>query len=376
MYTCCPGCRTWFRVTEAQLGAARAWVRCGQCLETFDASARLWSEPDEASAPVPWRTDRDPAETAALPEPKPEPQPGPDPVSDPPGEDALEESLDRLTDALGESPLGESRLRESPLEEGPLGDDRVVPSVSLDGVGIDVDLDSDLPGPMVGDVRRVSTEEPQERPGPDRIHEGRIAARRRRSREQAILNRIEGRDDRRGRRWAANSCIALLVLLVFQYAWFMAGDLAATFPSVAPALDEFCAVTGCETNRRSGEEGTRVVSRTVRPHAEYTSALSVKATLEEPFARGSAVPGRGLRPLRQGRSGGCEPGLRAGGVPRRRGRARRGAGVGNPRRHRLRSRRPLQGRGELRSSSHLVSRHSSDVGYIRFGIHRSGWSEA
>lgn len=264
MYTCCPGCRTWFRVTEAQLGAARAWVRCGQCLESFDASARLWSEPDEASAPVPWRTDRDPAAMAALPEPEP------DAVSEPPLEDVPEEPFDPLPDALG----------ESPLEEGPLGDDRMPPSLSLDDVGIDVDLDSDLPGPMVGDVRRVSTEEPQERPGPDRIHEGRIAARRRRSREQAILNRIEGLDVRRGRRWAANSCIALLLLLVFQYAWFMAGDLAATFPSVAPALDEFCAVTGCETNRRRSEEGIRVVSRTVRPHAEYTSALSVKATLE------------------------------------------------------------------------------------------------
>lgn len=264
MYTCCPGCRTWFRVTEAQLGAARAWVRCGQCLESFDASARLWSEPDEASAPVPWRMDRDPAEMAAPPEPES------DPVSDPPYEDFSGESFAPLPDALG----------ESPLEEGSIGDDRVLPSVSLDDVGIDVDLDSDLPGPMVGDVRRVSTAEPQERPGPDRIHEGRVAARRRRSREQAILNRIEGLDVRRGRRWAANSCIALLLLLVFQYAWFKAGDLAATFPSVAPALDEFCELTGCETNRRSSEEGIRVVSRTVRPHAEYTSALSVKATLE------------------------------------------------------------------------------------------------
>ena len=269
MYTCCPECRTWFRVTEAQLGTARAWVRCGQCLESFDASARLWSEPDEASAPVPWRTDRDPAEMSAVLEPEP------DPVSDPPVEDVLEESFDPLPDALEES-----SLRDSALDEGSLGDDRMPPSVSLDDVGIDVDLDSDLPGPMVGDVRRVSTEEPQERPGPDRIHEGRIAARRRRSREQAILNRIEGLDVRRGRRWAANSCIALLLLLVFQYAWFMAGDLAATFPSVAPALDEFCAVTGCETNRRRSEDGIRVVSRTVRPHAEYTSALSVKATLE------------------------------------------------------------------------------------------------
>lgn len=259
MYTCCPGCRTWFGVTEAQLGIAQAWVRCGQCLQSFDASARLWSEPDEASAPVPWRTDRDPAEMAVLPEPES------GPVSDPPVENVSKESFDPLPDAL---------------EEGPFGDDRALPSVSLDGVGIDMDLDSNRSGPMVGDVRRVSTEEPQERPGPERIHEGRVAARRRRSREQAILNRIEGLDVRRGRRWAANSCIALLMLLVLQYAWFMAGDLAATFPSVAPALDEFCALTGCETNRRSSEEGVRVVSRTVRPHAEYTSALSVKATLE------------------------------------------------------------------------------------------------
>ena len=269
MYTCCPECRTWFRVTEAQLEAARAWVRCGQCLESFDASARLWSEPDEASAPVPWRADWGPAEMASLPESES------DPIFEPPGEDVSEESFDPIHDALGERPPRESAHRETPLEDG-----RVLPSVSLGEVGIDVDLDSDPPGPMVGDFRRVSTEGPHERPGPNRIHEGRIAARRRRSREQAILNRIEGLDVRRGRRWAANSCIALLLLLVLQYAWFKAGDLAATFPIVAPALDEFCAVTGCETNRRRGEEGIRVVSRTVRPHAEYTSALSVKATLE------------------------------------------------------------------------------------------------
>ena len=259
MYTCCPACRTWFRVTEAQLAVARAWVRCGQCLESFDASARLWSEPDEASASVPWRTDGDPAEMAVLPEPESDPAPAP------PVEDVSEKPPDPLPDAL---------------EEGLSGDDRAPPSASLDDVGIDVDLDSDRPGPMVGDVRRVSTEESQERPGSDRIHEGRVAARRRRSREQAILNRIEGLDGRRGRRWAASSCIVLLLMLVLQYTWFMAGDLAATFPILGPSLEEFCSVTGCETNRRSREEGVRVVSRTVRPHPEYTSALSVRATLE------------------------------------------------------------------------------------------------
>ena len=261
MYTCCPGCGTWFRVTEAQLGIARAWVRCGQCLESFDASGRLWSAPDEASARVPWRMDREPAEAAAAPEPESEPVSAPPPVED-------------ISQELPEPLAGVP-------EETPAGDDRALPSAaSLDDIGIEVALDSDRGGPRVGDVRRVSTEELQERRGPDRIHEGRVAARRRRSREQEILNRIEGLDGRRRRRWAANSSIVLLLLLVLQYAWFMAGDLAATFPSFAPALDEFCAVTGCETSRRSSDDGIRVVSRAVRPHGEYTSALSVKATLE------------------------------------------------------------------------------------------------
>ena len=261
MYTRCPECRTWFRVTEAHLEVARAWVRCGQCLESFDASARLWSEADEGSTPVPWKTERDLADAIGL----TEPETGAVAAASS-GEEAREESFDPLPGP--------------PFPAHPLEDDRMLASVDLDEVGLEVDLESDPPGPMMGDVHRVSASESRERPGADRIHDGRITARRRRSREQAILNRIEGLDVRRGRRWAANSCIALLLLLVLQYTWFMAGDLAATFPILGPTLDEFCSVTGGETSRRSRDDGIRVVSRTVRPHAEYTSALSVRATLE------------------------------------------------------------------------------------------------
>ena len=87
-------------------------------------------------------------------------------------------------------------------------------------------------------------------------------------------------DIRRGHRWAANSCIALLLVLIVQYTWFMAGDLAAAFPMLGPAIDEFCTVTGCQTDRRTDRDEVRVISRTVRPHARYASAVSVNATLE------------------------------------------------------------------------------------------------
>ena len=154
------------------------------------------------------------------------------------------------------------------------------PSVSLGEVDIEVDLESAPPEPMVGDVRRVTADRTAMRPGPERFREGRVAAGRRRNREQAILDRIEGLDGRRGRRWSSNTCIVLLLLLVMQYAWFMAGDLAAAWPMLGPALDELCEVAGCESQRRTGDDGVRVVSRTVRPHAEYSSALAVRATIE------------------------------------------------------------------------------------------------
>ena len=259
MYTCCPECRTWFRVTDAQLGAARAWVRCGQCLGSFDASTRLWSEADEGSSRVRWEMNRDLADAIGMADAEPQA------ASEPAGEDVQDEPFESFS---------------GPDLESQLEDDRALTSVPLGDVDFDVGFESDPPGPTVGDVRRVSRDNYEARPGPDRIQEGRIAARRRRSREQAILNRIEGLDVRRGRRWASNSCIVLLVLLAMQYAWFTAGDLATTFPMLGPALDGFCAVTGCETRKRAGNDGIRVVSRTVRPHAEYTSALSVQATLE------------------------------------------------------------------------------------------------
>ena len=42
-YTRCPGCRTIFRVTSAQLAVRAGQVRCGQCKTVFDGNAQLIS---------------------------------------------------------------------------------------------------------------------------------------------------------------------------------------------------------------------------------------------------------------------------------------------------------------------------------------------
>ena len=48
--TQCPHCQTSFRVTHHQLSVARGVVRCGHCLQVFNAAKQLL-EQNRASAP-------------------------------------------------------------------------------------------------------------------------------------------------------------------------------------------------------------------------------------------------------------------------------------------------------------------------------------
>jgi predicted Zn finger-like uncharacterized protein len=65
--TQCPNCRTSFRVSLAQLGAARGAVRCGACLHVFNAAQQLL-EVGQAAAPAAIYPTAEPAPPA-----KPEP---------------------------------------------------------------------------------------------------------------------------------------------------------------------------------------------------------------------------------------------------------------------------------------------------------------
>lgn len=70
MYTQCPNCHSYFRVTAEQLRAAEGRVRCGVCDTVFDALEHL-----EEALP---RTEPDPEVATAPPEPEAEPETTPD----------------------------------------------------------------------------------------------------------------------------------------------------------------------------------------------------------------------------------------------------------------------------------------------------------
>ncbi|MDZ7805402.1 DUF3426 domain-containing protein [Thiohalophilus sp.] len=48
MLTCCPACRTCFRITEAQLAVAQGKVRCGKCKTVFNARQHLQPVPGQS----------------------------------------------------------------------------------------------------------------------------------------------------------------------------------------------------------------------------------------------------------------------------------------------------------------------------------------
>lgn len=77
MLTRCPHCDATFRVTEAHLNAAKGKVRCGACLNIFNALEHLTPSPDKAAAPGP----DEPAQPA-LPEESSSAPTGQEPVSE------------------------------------------------------------------------------------------------------------------------------------------------------------------------------------------------------------------------------------------------------------------------------------------------------
>uniref|UniRef100_UPI0030EDD44E MJ0042-type zinc finger domain-containing protein n=1 Tax=Pseudomonas guineae TaxID=425504 RepID=UPI0030EDD44E len=67
--TQCPHCRTSFRVSLTQLGAAHGAVRCGACLHVFNAAQQLREQGQQLAA------------SPAVPTPAPAPQPNAAPAS-------------------------------------------------------------------------------------------------------------------------------------------------------------------------------------------------------------------------------------------------------------------------------------------------------
>jgi hypothetical protein len=75
------------------------------------------------------------------------------------------------------------------------------------------------------------------------------------------------------------SALVLLVLLAGQYVFFMPEDAVRRYPQFRGAIESMCVHIGCVLSERRDPGRIRVLNRDVRVHPKYEGVMQIKATL-------------------------------------------------------------------------------------------------
>jgi len=272
LYTRCPHCMTVFVVAAEQLKAAHGNVRCGTCLESFDAIPHLSDGPAQA----------------------------------PPGDHLEDDGLDVALDVGPDADAGAADTRipseqltstlDAARAAASTDEDRASapsPAAGLqpDGSALGGDADNGVPDAPPGDSsaataglandgngdtdngdtgRRVSVLDESgsevEVPLPDVLRED--------AEEFAARNAAHRRNLGYG-----VAGLALLVLLAGQYVFFMPDDAMRRYPQWRGAIESLCVQIGCVLHERRDPARIRVVTRSVRVHPRLEGVMQIRATL-------------------------------------------------------------------------------------------------
>ena len=288
MYTRCPHCLTVFVVAAEQLKAAHGNVRCGTCLESFDAIPHLSDGPVQIqpSAPVEreshgfvLRSDSE----IAFPTGGEEYGRHGDHAGDSDDQsgdnnarsasEQLSSTLDAARAAASQDNAGAHGANIGPTvaagEPTLPADDQAGPG---DAFSADYPPETALPrGPVGGAASARATT-------PDEIEAG----------ADAPLPEVLRRDAEEFAHQAAArrrtigygiGALALLALLAGQYVFFMPEDAARRYPQWRGSIESLCVQVGCILPERRDPARIRVVSRDVRVHPKYEGVMQIKATL-------------------------------------------------------------------------------------------------
>ncbi len=222
--TRCPSCKTRFRVSEEQLKLADGWVRCGHCADIFDATLSLRRQETEGDS-----TDETGFEPSRI-----------DTVI---GDDSR----------WGDAAADPQRIkRRQPTPEEP------------SGLGLLPDTDV-APLPQAMAAPSASAAEPEF------VRQARRRAFWHRPATRAALGVLS---------------VALVVLLLGQWALHQRDRLAATDPSLQPHLARVCAWLGCELRPWRQIDALRIDSATLlrKKGNDYQLDLVLRNQAHQPVA--------------------------------------------------------------------------------------------
>lgn len=267
--TLCPYCTTRFKISEAQLGTHHGMVRCGHCLEAFDARPSFVSE---------------------------QPSPQLDLLTDEVIEQGMAEQhaqvLSDVNDASDARPPEEDELppppeeevaasREDTLSDSDISDESAlaVPDDSLDfsqpPASLDVQAD-DFSGM------------PSDAPTPEAPPAQTLA-------EQVVVVQDEIEDaptaspEQHTALWAI-AAFGLTVLLMAQAGYFFRVSLAAHFPALKPALVGYCQLLNCTVPLPQNTELIGIESSSLVAETEHENQITLDALLRNRASYSTAFP--------------------------------------------------------------------------------------
>ena len=200
--TLCPHCDTRFKISETQLEAHHGMVRCGHCLQAFDA--RPGFVPDQPSPQLEL------------------------PILDDPAADIADDSFAAVAD--GEADI----LTDETADTGSAASNEIIQP-------------DNAPNETLDYIEMISAAQGEAQPDAPPLLEIESMQPMTLAERVAIVqdeNDSESRPERRTWPWAIAAFLLLLALLA-QAAYFFRVDLAAHLPALKPALASYCRLLKC-----------------------------------------------------------------------------------------------------------------------------------
>ncbi|MDO9052651.1 MAG: DUF3426 domain-containing protein [Gallionella sp.] len=267
--TLCPHCTTRFKISEAQLGTHHGMVRCGHCLEAFDARPSFVAE-----------------------QPSPQLDMLTDEVSEQGMAEQHEQVLSGVIDAPDTSPTDEDELsprteekaattREDALSDSIISDESALPvhDDSLDFSHPHASFDS-----RADDFSVMPTDAPtSEEPPAQTLAEQVVVV------QDEIEDAPPASPEQHTALWAI-AAFALSLLLIAQAGYFFRVSLAAHFPALKPALVGYCQLLNCSVPLPQNTELIGIESSSLVAETEHENQITLDALLRNRASYSTAFP--------------------------------------------------------------------------------------
>jgi len=261
MYTRCPHCQTYFKISAEQLKKAGGKVRCGQCTKVFNSLGNLLEElpvalsdrnkvaPQRPAAPAPRAPATPPlpaARTSAAPPAKPAaPPPPPKPAAPiiPPRPAPKPAPVPKVAAKPATEDDAVVFRADEPAASASASDERDTLQLNDD------DKIEDVPGGSFSSMRELVLY-----PGP----------------------RIEASPPLFGNAFWNIGVAVLLMIFILQYSYSMRDDLAR-YPELRPWVQKLCEIAQCDIPMQQNVDLIKLTHRDITIHPRVKGALLINA---------------------------------------------------------------------------------------------------